>query len=103
VAPDMSPLLVMPGVPRAHVIPSGMSVSFVMLARPNAMKLPAGRLTDPFDRLTADPRFGAWAVVERATGVTAGTVLLKPLPAGADEGWGCGYSEPRIAGTTSSR
>jgi len=42
------------------------------------------------DRLAADPRFGAWAVVERATGVTAGTVLLKPLPDGAGEveiGW----------------
>lgn len=32
------------------------------------------------DLLAADPRFGAWAVVERATGVSAGTVLLKPLP-----------------------
>lgn len=42
------------------------------------------------ERLAADPRFGAWAVVERATGVPAGTVLLKPLPDGAGEieiGW----------------
>lgn len=42
------------------------------------------------DRLAADPRFGAWAVVERASGVPAGTVLLKPLPDGAGEieiGW----------------
>ena len=42
------------------------------------------------DRLAADPRFGAWAVVERATGVPAGTVLLKPLPDGDGEieiGW----------------
>jgi RimJ/RimL family protein N-acetyltransferase len=42
------------------------------------------------DQLAADPRVGAWAVVERATGVTAGTVLLKPLPDGAGEieiGW----------------
>lgn len=42
------------------------------------------------DRLAADPRFGAWAVVERATGIPAGTVLLKPLPDGAGEieiGW----------------
>jgi RimJ/RimL family protein N-acetyltransferase len=30
--------------------------------------------------LAADPRFGAWAVVERSTGVPAGSVLLKPLP-----------------------
>ena len=42
------------------------------------------------DRLAADPRFGYWAVVERATGVPAGTVLLKQLPDGAGEieiGW----------------
>jgi RimJ/RimL family protein N-acetyltransferase len=42
------------------------------------------------DRLGEDPRFGAWAVVERATGVVAGSVLLKPLPDGAGEieiGW----------------
>ena len=42
------------------------------------------------DRLAADPRFGAWAIVERATGVPAGTVLLKPLPDGDGEieiGW----------------
>ena len=42
------------------------------------------------DRLAADPRFGAWAVVERATDIPAGTVLLKPLPDGAGEieiGW----------------
>jgi RimJ/RimL family protein N-acetyltransferase len=32
------------------------------------------------DQLAADPRFGWWAVVERARGVPAGTVLLKPLP-----------------------
>jgi RimJ/RimL family protein N-acetyltransferase len=38
----------------------------------------------------SDPRFGAWAVVERATGVPAGSVLLKPLPDGVGEieiGW----------------
>lgn len=38
----------------------------------------------------ADARFGAWAVIERATAVPAGTVLLKPLPDGAGEveiGW----------------
>jgi RimJ/RimL family protein N-acetyltransferase len=42
------------------------------------------------ERLAADPRFGAWAVVERATGIPAGTALLKPLPDGAGEieiGW----------------
>lgn len=40
--------------------------------------------------LAADPRFGAWAAVERASGVPAGTVLLKPLPDGDGEveiGW----------------
>jgi RimJ/RimL family protein N-acetyltransferase len=30
-------------------------------------------------RLSADPRFGAWAIVERASGIPAGTVLLKPI------------------------
>jgi RimJ/RimL family protein N-acetyltransferase len=41
-------------------------------------------------RLARDPRFGSWAVVERSTGVPAGTVLLKPLPNGDGEieiGW----------------
>ncbi|MGH2849062.1 MAG: GNAT family N-acetyltransferase [Solirubrobacteraceae bacterium] len=33
-------------------------------------------------RLTQDPRFGSWAIVERLSGVPAGTVLLKPLPNG---------------------
>lgn len=38
----------------------------------------------------ADSRFGSWAVVERASGRPAGSVLLKPLPDGAGEieiGW----------------
>lgn len=42
------------------------------------------------DRLASDPRFGTWAVVERKTGVLAGSVLLQPLPDGAGEieiGW----------------
>lgn len=42
------------------------------------------------ERRIADPRFGSWAVVERATGRSAGSVLLKPLPDGAGEieiGW----------------
>jgi RimJ/RimL family protein N-acetyltransferase len=41
-------------------------------------------------QLAADPRFGAWAVVERSSGVPAGSVLLKPLPDGDGEieiGW----------------
>lgn len=41
-------------------------------------------------RLAADPRFGSWAVVERETGVPAGSILLKPLPNGDGEieiGW----------------
>jgi RimJ/RimL family protein N-acetyltransferase len=40
--------------------------------------------------LAADPRFGAWAAVERSSGIPAGTVLLKPLPDGEGEveiGW----------------
>lgn len=42
------------------------------------------------DRLTDDPRYGSWAIIERGTGVPAGSVLLKPLPDGAGEieiGW----------------
>jgi RimJ/RimL family protein N-acetyltransferase len=41
-------------------------------------------------RSAADPRFGAWAVVERSSGTPAGTVLLQPLPDGDGEveiGW----------------
>ena len=40
--------------------------------------------------LAADPRYGAWAAVEKASGIPAGTVLLKPLPGGDGEveiGW----------------
>jgi RimJ/RimL family protein N-acetyltransferase len=40
--------------------------------------------------LDHDSRFGAWAVVERTSGVPAGTVLFKPLPDGDGEieiGW----------------
>lgn len=42
------------------------------------------------ERLADDPRFGSWAVIERSTGMPAGSVLLKPLPDGAGEieiGW----------------
>lgn len=41
-------------------------------------------------QLTATPSFGCWAVALRATGVPAGSVLLKPLPNGNGEieiGW----------------
>ena len=40
--------------------------------------------------LERDPRFGAWAIIERSAEVPAGTVLLKPLPDGEGEieiGW----------------
>ncbi|HEY5430978.1 MAG TPA: GNAT family N-acetyltransferase [Solirubrobacteraceae bacterium] len=42
------------------------------------------------DRLAVDPRYGSWAVMERASGLAVGSVLLKPLPDGAGEveiGW----------------
>ncbi len=42
------------------------------------------------EQLAADPRFGAWAVVEHGSAVPAGSVLLKPLPNGDGEieiGW----------------
>jgi RimJ/RimL family protein N-acetyltransferase len=41
-------------------------------------------------RLASDPRFGMWAVVERSSGIPAGTVVLQPLPNGDGEveiGW----------------
>lgn len=41
-------------------------------------------------QLGSDQRFGAWAVIERVSGIPAGTVLLKPLPNGDGEieiGW----------------
>jgi RimJ/RimL family protein N-acetyltransferase len=41
-------------------------------------------------RLEADSRFGSWAVINRATGVPVGSVILKPLPDGEGEveiGW----------------
>lgn len=40
--------------------------------------------------LALDPRFGAWAIVDRGTQIPAGTVLLKALPDGDGEveiGW----------------
>lgn len=36
--------------------------------------------------IAAEPRFGAWAAVERSSGLPAGTVLLKPLPDGDGDG-----------------
>jgi RimJ/RimL family protein N-acetyltransferase len=50
----------------------------------------AGRIEQYAAWLADDPRFGAWAVVERSSGIPAGTVLLKALPDGAGEieiGW----------------
>src|SRR5262245_45631635 len=41
-------------------------------------------------QLATEPRLGAWAAVEKASGIPAGTVLLKPLPDGEGEveiGW----------------
>ncbi len=40
--------------------------------------------------LAAEPRYGSWAIVERSSGIPAGTVLFKPLPNGDGEieiGW----------------
>jgi RimJ/RimL family protein N-acetyltransferase len=58
-------------------------------------------------QLAADSRFGAWAVVERSSGVPAGTVLLKPLPDGEGEieigwhlhpdSWGRGFASEAAA------
>jgi RimJ/RimL family protein N-acetyltransferase len=60
------------------------------------------RLERSLAALSADPRFGSWAVVEQDSGVPAGTLLLKPLPNGDGEieigwhlhpdRWGRGYA-----------
>ena len=42
------------------------------------------------NQLAVEPRYGAWAVVERSADLPAGSVLLKPLPNGDGEieiGW----------------
>jgi RimJ/RimL family protein N-acetyltransferase len=60
-------------------------------AQPMQRREEAVARIDTWARMTAaDPRFGAWAAVERVSGVPAGTVLLKPLPNGEGEveiGW----------------
>jgi RimJ/RimL family protein N-acetyltransferase len=59
--------------------------------RPMTDPAEAGPLIEGvLDRFAVDPRYGWWAVMERATGVPAGSVLLKPLPDGDGEieiGW----------------
>ena len=55
-----------------------------------------------------DPRFGAWAVEVRETGIVAGTLLLKPLPGDGGEietgwhfhpdSWGSGYATESARG-----
>jgi RimJ/RimL family protein N-acetyltransferase len=63
------------------------------LGRPNPMThrdQAIGRIEQWAAELAADSRFGAWAAVELASGIPAGTVLLKPLPDGQGEveiGW----------------
>jgi RimJ/RimL family protein N-acetyltransferase len=60
-------------------------------ARPMAEPDEARRLIERYtEGLARDPRFGAWAVVERSSYSPAGSVLLKPLPDGDGEieiGW----------------
>jgi RimJ/RimL family protein N-acetyltransferase len=64
--------------------------------------VPPGELVDRWAAVHAlDERFGCWAIV-RGDGVTAGTVLFKPLPNGVGEievgwhlhpdSWGRGYA-----------
>jgi RimJ/RimL family protein N-acetyltransferase len=40
----------------------------------------ASRVIERWNERNADPKYGVWAVEEKATGVVAGTVLLVPLP-----------------------
>lgn len=49
-----------------------------------------GMISRIAERLALDPRYGSWAVIDRASGLVVGSVLLKPLPNGAGEieiGW----------------
>lgn len=59
--------------------------------RPMVDRLQAASMIEKMlERSAIEPRFGSWAVVERAIGLPAGSVLLKPLPDGAGEieiGW----------------
>ncbi len=62
--------------------------------------------------LAAEPSYGGWAVVERASGIPAGTVLMKPLPGGDGEieigwhlhpdAWGRGLASEAAAGLLAS-
>lgn len=76
---------------RLYDIHRRMEVARWIGGRPMREQAEAVALVDQMAaRLAADPRFGSWAVVERATGIPAGSVLLKPLPNGDGEieiGW----------------
>jgi RimJ/RimL family protein N-acetyltransferase len=66
-------------------------VSWLGPAQPMQRRDEAVERIATWARMTAaDQRFGAWAAVERISGVPVGTVLLKPLPNGEGEveiGW----------------
>jgi RimJ/RimL family protein N-acetyltransferase len=59
--------------------------------RPMTDRREAVALIDRYaNQVANDPRFGAWAIVERSAATPAGSVLLKPLPNGEGEieiGW----------------
>jgi RimJ/RimL family protein N-acetyltransferase len=52
-----------------------------MVDREEAVEM-IGRITE---RLAVDPRYGSWAVIERASDLAVGSVLLKALPGGAGD------------------
>jgi RimJ/RimL family protein N-acetyltransferase len=68
-----------------------MDVARWLSGRPMTDRAEAVALIDRYAvQDAADPRYGAWAVVERSADSPAGSVLLKPLPDGEGEieiGW----------------
>ncbi|MED7949092.1 GNAT family N-acetyltransferase [Streptomyces sp. BE303] len=89
---------------RAFDLYSRWEVARWLGATPRALESPdeAPALIDRLRARSTDPRYGAWALERRDTGLVVGTVLLAPLPDGDGEvevgwhlhpdSWGHGYA-----------
>jgi RimJ/RimL family protein N-acetyltransferase len=79
-------------VDRVYDIYRRWAVSRWLGAQPKVMpdRDAAAQTIERWKSRSSGPTYGIWAVVERANGVVAGTVLLSPLPGGDGEvevGW----------------
>ncbi|WP_327675032.1 GNAT family N-acetyltransferase [Kitasatospora sp. NBC_00458] len=95
---------------RAYDLYSRWEVVRWLGATPRALESPAEvpALIDRMRARSADPRYGAWALERRDTGLVVGTVLLAPLPGGDGEvevgwhlhpdSWGNGYATEAARG-----